>query len=483
MPSLIAALRAIVGSDGVLTTAAAGTAYESDASQDRSRPEVIVLPRTAAEVVAAVQVAGQHDLPIVPRGAGTGLSGGSVAVEHGVVLVTTRLNCITRIDRANRLAVVEPGVVNADLTRAAAPFGLYYAPDPSSQPACTIGGNVAENSGGAHCLAHGVTTNHVLALEAVLIPSGRVVRVGGPLVDAPGYDLMGLLVGSEGTLAIVTEVTVRLLVRAEAIATVLAVFDGVTPASEAVSAIIARGIIPVALEMMDGLTTRTVEQGVHVGLPKDAGAVLLIEYEGLQEELDDPSGPVETISALCQANGAREVRLATAASERDSLWKARKSARGSLGHLAPNCYVHDGVVPRSRIPELMARTEAIAAEFGVRIPTYLHAGDGNVHPNVLFDARRPEQADRAAAAGEAILHACLNLGGVLSGEHGIGTEKQAYLPWALSQTDLEAQARVKLAFDPAQQLNPGKLFPTPGFCAEVRGASRPPVVTPAPSPA
>ncbi|MAG36785.1 MAG: FAD-binding oxidoreductase [Dehalococcoidia bacterium] len=474
MKPLIERLRAIVGDDGVLTSGAALAAYEGDASQDRGAPTVVALPRNAAEVAEVVHVARQHSLPIVPRGAGTGLSGGAVAVEGGIVVATTRLNRIRRLDLANRLAVVEPGVVNAELTKTAAPHGLYYAPDPSSQPACTIGGNVAENAGGAHCLAHGVTTNHVLALEAVLIPTGQVVRVGGPAHDRPGYDLMGLLVGSEGTLAIVTEITVRLLARAEGVAAVLAAFDGVVPASEAVSAIIGQGIVPVALEMMDGMTTRAVAQGAPASLPEDAGAVLLIECEGLREELDDKDGPLATVQAICRAHGARDLRIALSESDRNALWKARKSARGALGTLAPNCYVHDGVVPRSKIPTLMARIEAVAAEFDVPIATYLHAGDGNVHPNVLFDARRPTEVRQASAAGEAILRACLDLGGVLSGEHGIGTEKQDYMSWALTTTDLRAQAHVKLAFDPDEQLNPRKLFPTPGFCGEVRGASRPP---------
>ena len=470
MKLLIERLRAIVGDDGVITSSAALATYESDASQDRGVPTVVVLPRSTAEVAAVVRAAHEQGLPIVPRGAGTGLSGGAVAVEGGLVLTTTRLNRIRRLDLANRIAVVEPGLVNAELTNSVAPHGLYYAPDPSSQPACTIGGNVAENAGGAHCLAHGVTTNHVLALEAVLIPSGQVVRVGGPAHDRPGYDLMGLLVGSEGTLAVVTEITVRLLVRAEGVATVLAAFDGVAPASETVSAIIGQGIVPVALELMDGMTTRA----VAAGLPEDAGAVLLIECEGLREELDDKEGPLATVQAICRAHGARDLRIAFTAEDRNALWKARKSARGALGTLAPNCYVHDGVVPRSKVPALMARIEAVAAEFEVPIATYLHAGDGNVHPNVLFDARRPAEAQRAAAAGEAILRACLELGGVLSGEHGIGTEKQAYMAWALTTTDLRAQAHVKLAFDPDERLNPHKLFPTPGFCGEVRGASRPP---------
>lgn len=472
MKSLINSLITLLGEDGVVASSAGLATYERDASQDRAVPSVVVLPRTTTEVVATTSIARQHGIPIVPRGAGTGLSGGAVPLAGGLVLATTRLDHIRRIDLGNRLAVVEPGVVNAELTKNVASHGLYYAPDPSSQPACTIGGNVAENAGGAHCLAHGVTTNHVLALEVVLIPTGQVVRIGGPALDRPGYDLTGLLVGSEGTLAIVTEITVRLLVRAEGVATVLAVFDGVVPASEAVSAIIGEGLLPVALELMDGLTTRTVEKQIQAGLPEDAGAVLIIECEGLREELENKEGALVVVQDICRSYGASDFRIALTEKDRNLLWKARKSARGALGSISPNCYVHDGVVPRSRIPLLMRRIDSVSKEFALPIATYLHAGDGNVHPNVLFDARCPGKTEQAAAAGEAILRACLDLGGALSGEHGIGTEKQAYMAWALNAADLRAQARVKLAFDPDEQLNPHKLFPTPGFCGEVRGASR-----------
>ena len=322
---------------------------------------------------------------------------------------------------------------------------------------------MAENSGGAHCLAYGVTTNHILGLEALVGPEARPVRLGGS-PDRPGLDLLGLLVGSEGTLAVVTEVTVRLLTRAESIATVLAVYDSAREASETVSAIIAAGIVPAALEMMDGMSARAVEQGLHVGFPVDAGAVLLIELEGVDEAFtDDPRSDLQRVLDLCRAFHARSLRTATAAKERETLWRGWKAARGALGRLAPNYYVHDGVVPRSRIPEIIDRIAVISRECGLPVATYLHAGDGNLHPNVLFDARRPGEAARAKAAGEAILRACVDLGGALSGEHGIGLEKQAYLPWQLGAADLAAQAGVKRAWDAAGLLNPGKIFPTPGF--------------------
>lgn len=474
--NLLDELRAIVGPTNVLASAAARVAYDGDASQDHARPAAVVLPASADQVAAVLRLATAKGVPLVPRGAGTGLSGGAVAAAGGILLTLTRMNRILAIDPENRLAVVQPGVVNAEVTRAAAPYGLYYAPDPSSQTACTIGGNVAENSGGAHCVAHGVTTNHVRALAAALIPDGRLVRFGGApgCSDAPGYDVVGLLVGSEGTLGVVTEVTVRLMRVPEAVATLLAVFDAVLPASRVVSQLLASGVVPVALELMDGLSARTVEAATHVGLPPGAGAALLIEVEALREALDEPGGALETASALCWAGGAYEVRVATDAATRAALWRARKAARGALGRLAPNCYVHDGVVPRSQIPRAMARIEEIAAAYRVPIATYLHAGDGNLHPNVLFDERVPGEAERAALAGAAILEVCVELGGALSGEHGIGLEKQRFLPWVLEPADLAAQQGVKRAFDAAGVLNPGKIFPSPGFCGEVRGLSRPP---------
>jgi glycolate oxidase len=481
---LLAELEAIVGAGNALAGPAVRAAYAGDGSLEVGEPGVVVLPQRVEQVAEVLRLAGRREVPVVPRGAGTGLSGGAVASQGGILLTLTRLNRIKAVDPLNRLAVVEPGVVNAELTRAAAPHGLYYAPDPSSQPACTIGGNVAENSGGAHCLAYGVTTNHVLALEALVGPEARPVRLGaapptpgaeGPAStpDAPGYDLMGLLVGSEGTLAVVTEVTVRLLTRAESIATVLAIFESTRAASETVSAIIAGGTVPAALEMMDGMSARAVEQGLHVGFPLDAGAVLLIELEGVREGFaEDPHSDLSVVLDLCRSHGARSVRTATLAKERDALWRGRKAARGALGRLAPNYYVHDGVVPRSLIPEVMDRIAVISETHGLPVATYLHAGDGNLHPNVLFDARRPGEAERARAAGEAILRACVELGGALSGEHGIGLEKQAYLPWQLGEADLRAQAGVKRAWDPQNLLNPGKIFPTPGFCGEVRLAKR-----------
>jgi glycolate oxidase len=470
---LLTELQRIVGPASALADRAVRAAYAGDGSLEVGTPAVVVLPERVEQVAEVLRLAGRLGVPVVPRGAGTGLSGGAVAKEGGILLTLTRLNKIKLVDPHNRLAVVEPGVVNAELTRAAAPYGLYYAPDPSSQPACTIGGNVAENSGGAHCLAYGVTTNHVLGVEALVGPDARRVCLGGS-PDRPGYDLLGLLVGSEGTLAVVTEVTVRLLTRAESIATVLAVFDTARAASETVSAVIAAGIVPAALEMMDGMSARAVEQGLKVGFPTDAGAVLLIELEGVAEAFaDDPRSDLSVVLELCRAGGARSARTATAAKEREALWKGRKAARGALGRLAPNYYVHDGVVPRSRIPEVIDRIAAVSEAYGLPVATYLHAGDGNLHPNVLFDARRPGEAARAKAAGEAILRACVDLGGALSGEHGIGLEKQDYLPWQLGEADLRAQAGVKRAWDEDGLLNPGKIFPTPGFCGEVRRASRP----------
>jgi glycolate oxidase len=472
-PPLVAELQAIAGKEHVLWRFDELRSYEYDGSIDVGHPDAVVLVGSRQEVVEVVRLARRYGKPVVPRGAGTGLSGGAVLSRGGIAIGFSRLRRIIDIDVANQRAVCEPGVVNLDLTKAATRHGLYYAPDPSSQAACTLGGNVAENSGGAHCLAYGVTTNHILGLEALVGPEARPVRLGGS-PDRPGLDLLGLLVGSEGTLAVVTEVTVRLMTRAESIATVLAVYDTAREASEAVSAIIAAGIVPAALEMMDGMSARAVEQGLHVGFPMDAGAVLLIELEGVGEAFtDDPRSDLQRVLDLCRAHHTRSLRTATAAKERETLWKGRKAARGALGRLAPNYYVHDGVVPRSRIPEIIDRIAVISRESGLPVATYLHAGDGNLHPNVLFDARRPGEADRAKAAGEAILRACVDLGGALSGEHGIGLEKQAYLPWQLGEADLNAQAGVKRAWDAAGQLNPGKIFPTPGFCGEVRRASRP----------
>ena len=451
---LVTGLQAALGRRRVLDAPAATTAYEYDASLARSRPDIVVFPESAEEVALVVKRAGEARLPVVARGAGTGLSGGSVPSAGGVVICFTWMNRILELDPRNRLAVVEPGVINADLTRAAHSSGLYYAPDPSSEKICTLGGNVAENSGGAHCLAHGTTTNYVLGLEVVLA-GGRIARFGSLGGETSGYDLTGLAVGSEGTLGIVTKIALRLRRRAEDVRTLLMSFADVRSAGQAVTDVIAAGILPVALELMDARTVRAVEEALHPGFPADAGAILLVETEGVREGLD---GESERIAALCRAAGATTTRLAENASQRDAFWAGRKGARSVLGRLRPNYYVHDGVVPRTKIAEALEAIEEIASRHELPVATYLHAGDGNIHPNILFDAADPDEARRSAEAGREILKLCVDMGGTLSGEHGIGVEKRPYMSWVFSAADLSAMRRVKEAFDPANALNPGKIL-------------------------
>jgi glycolate oxidase len=432
----------------------------------RVMPQIVVLPSSTQEVAGIVRLAAAAGVPIVPRGAGTGLAGGAVPAEGGIVLTLARMNRILEVDPANRIAVLEPGVVNLEVSKAVAPHGLFYAPDPSSQAACSIGGNVANNSGGPHTLAYGVTVNHVLGVEVVLA-DGSVVSLGGRVPDAPGYDLVGLFVGSEGTLGIVTKAIVRLMAAREAVGTMLAIFDDFDAATQTVTDVTAAGIIPAALEMMDDVTIRAVERGLALGFPLDAAAVLLIEVEGLREHVEEA---VRRMRVLCERNGARGVRIAADEAERAALWKGRKSAFGAMGTLAPNYYVHDGVVPRSRLPEIMRRVREVASAHRVLIANVFHAGDGNLHPNILFDIRNEGELDRVIAAGEEILRACVDAGGSLTGEHGIGLEKKAYMPWLFSQTDLAAMAAIKQVFDPDGRFNPAKLFPTPPGCGEVQRA-------------
>ncbi len=452
MPGLIRALEGALAADRVFGDAAGRTAYEFDASLAHGRPRAVVLPESAAEVCRVVAVAREFDLPVVPRGAGTGLSGGAIPSQGGIVMAFTRMDRILDVDRRDRRALVEPGVVNDRLTTAAAEHGLYYAPDPSSQRICTLGGNVAENSGGAHCLAHGTTTNYVLGLE-VALADGGLAWLGA---DA-GYDLRGAVVGSEGTLGIVTKIALRLRRTPEAVRTLLAAFTGVRAAGEAVTEIIAAGILPVALELVDGMTARAVEEALQAGFPPDAGAVLLLEIEGVEDGLD---AEMEQIEAICRGS-ATETRLAQSEAERAALWRGRKGARTVLGNLRPDYYVHDAVVPRSRLPDALEAIEAVAEKHQMPVATYLHAGDGNLHPNVLFDATDPEEFEQAMQAGSEILHLCLDLGGVLSGEHGIGLEKRAYIDAMLAPADQAAMRRVGAAFDPQERLNPGKIFPDP----------------------
>lgn len=448
-------LVALVGREYVLHEPADLLVFEYDGTIDRALPQVVVLPETAEQVSGVVKAARRHGLPVTPRGAGTGLSGGAVAEGGGVVLALTRMKRILDVNAEDRTALVEPGVVNLDLSRAVRPHGLYFAPDPASQRACTVGGNVAENAGGPHCLAYGVTTNHVLGLELVLA-DGDVVWVGGRTRDLPGYDLTGAVIGSEGTLAIVTKVRVRLLPLPEAAITLLAIFDEMDQASNAVSAIIGQGIVPAALEMMDREIIQAVEPALHVGYPMDAEAVLLIEVEGLREEVVEEG---ESVEKICQAQGAREVRLAKDDAERERLWAGRKGAIGAIGRLMPNYFVLDGTVPRTRLPEVLRKIANIGQKHGFRIANVFHAGDGNLHPNILFDARQPGQTERVVEAGGEITRVCLEAGGTITGEHGIGLEKRPYMSWLFTNADLEAMSRLKAAFATDELFNPGKIFP------------------------
>ena len=462
-PALIADLKAAVGDEYVLHEPEDLIVYEYDGSVDRALPAAVALPASTEEVSAVVKAARRHGAPIVARGAGTGLSGGAIAHDGGVVAALTRMNRILEVDVENRIAVVEPGVVNIDLTHAVEKHGLYYAPDPSSQKACTIGGNVAENSGGPHCLAYGVTTNHVLGLE-IVTADGSVQWLGGRTRDSAGYDLRGVMIGSEGTLAIVTKVVVRLLRRPEAVKTLLAVFSELDHASAAVSGVIGAGIVPAAIEMMDELCIQAVEPAVHAGYPSGAGAVLLVEVDGLREAVEEE---VDEVERVCNRYDPMEIRTATDPEERERLWAGRKGVLGALGRLAPNYYLVDGTIPRTRLVEVLARIRALSAEYGLPIANLLHAGDGNLHPSVLFDERNPEELRKTLEIGGRILELCIEVGGVLSGEHGIGLEKQEYFSFMFDDDDMEAMARLKPAFATDDLFNPGKIFPSGASCVDM----------------
>ena len=469
---LAADLAGEVGAAHVFEAPSDVLAYEYDASNMTSPPDLVVLPGSADEVASVLRVAARHNVPVIARGAGTGIAGGALPILGGIVAALTRLDRILAVDLDDRVAVVEPGVINLDITRAVAGDGYFYAPDPSSQYASSIGGNVGHNSGGPHTIAYGVTSNHILALNAVLA-DGTPVHTGGLAPDAPGLDLTGLLVGSEGTLALMTRIWVRLVRRREAVTTLLAIFADLDRASEAVTEIIGRGVGPVALEMLDHNTIQAVEPFVHAGYPLDAEAVLLIEVEGLRAVMSRAAGIVE---AICRAHGAAEVRAAKSDAERDALWLGRKGAFGALGRVAVNYYLHDAVVPRSRLPEVLRQVQAIARREGLTVANVFHAGDGNLHPIIIFDARVPGETERVIRAGEEMLRVCVDTGGTISGEHGIGFEKNNYMPWIYSDADLGAMRRVKDALDPEGRLNPWKMFPTPVSSAEVliRPARMPP---------
>lgn len=437
--------------------------YSRDGSIAQGDCGLVVLPESTEEVVECVRLAAELGLAVVPRGSGTGLTGGAVPLEGAVVIALSRMDRILEVDAEVPCARVQPGVLNLDLTLAVRHLGLHYAPDPSSQQACSIGGNVATNAGGPHCLASGVTSQHVLAAEIVLY-DGEVLRVGGLAPDAPGYDLRGLVVGGEGTLGVVTEATVRLMRDPPAVRTMLLDFGSLADAGGVVRDIVAAGVIPAAMEMMDRTMTGAVEQFTGAGLPLDAAAVLLVEVDGTEAAVAEQGAIVERVS---RAGGARAVRVAADEGERALLWKARKSAFGAVARVAPNYYLHDCVVPRTRLVEILERVEAIAAAHGLIIMNVFHAGDGNLHPLIAFDRRDPAQVERVRAAGEEIIHACIAVGGVLSGEHGIGLEKRDYMPLSFTAVDLDAQACARAAFDPSGRLNPDKVLPRGSRCGEL----------------
>jgi len=459
-------LCAIVGADGVVSAPEELLVYECDAyTLEKSLPQVVVLPRTTEEVIAIVKLCARQNIPIIPRGAGTSLSGAVLAVTGGVMITLSRMNRILSVDYRNRRALVEAGCVNAWITNMVKSRGLLYAPDPSSQPACTIGGNVATNSGGPHTLKYGVTTDHVLGFEMIL-PEGEVVWLGtkpegGEEVD--GYDLRGAVIGSEGMFGVVTRVLVRLVRAPQAYKTMLGVFESVDDASQSVSDIIAAGIIPGALEMMDQLIIQAVEAAYQFGFPLDAGAVLIVELDGLAAGLERQAGRV---IGICKKNRAREVRLAKDDAERALLWKCRKRAFGAIGRLSPNYLTQDGVVPRSKLPEIMQFIRATSVKYGLRIPNVFHAGDGNIHPLVLFDERDSDQVRRALAAGHDILEKCIELGGSVTGEHGIGVEKIDFMEKQFNKDDLDAMRALRRVFDPQSRCNPHKMFPGSKRCAD-----------------
>jgi len=462
-PGLRRELETIVGAGGVLSDPEELLVYESDGlTLFRALADFVVFPTSVEQVAAVVRLANRESIPFVARGAGTGLSGGCLPAEGGLVISMMRMNRVLEVDYDNQLAVVEPGLVNLHLSWAVGPRGFYFAPDPSSQQACTIGGNIANNSGGPHTLKYGVTVNHVLGLEVVL-PDGEIAWLGGKTRDALGYDLAGVFVGSEGTFGIATKIVVRILKKPQAVKTVLAVFDRIEQASAAVSAIIAAGLVPAAVEMIDQLTIQAVEDAFGCGYPRDAAAALLIELDGLAVGMP---AQADRIVAACREAGAREVRAAADEAERQLLWKGRKSAFGAYGRVSPAYMVMDGVIPRTKLPYVLSRVNEIVAAHGLRVGNVFHAGDGNLHPNILYDPRKPGEEARVVAAGAEIMKVCAEVGGSISGEHGIGLEKADFMPFIFSAADLALMQRLKAAFNPRGLCNPGKVFPTRKSCVE-----------------
>ena len=462
-------LRAIVGKNGLIAEPEQLHTYECDGLTNfRVMPLAVVLPTSTEQVQSVVRVCYRERMPFVARGSGTGLSGGALPIKSGIVISLARLNRILEVDIPNGRVVVEPGVINASVTQQVVPYGYFYAPDPSSQQVCSIGGNVAENSGGAHCLKYGFTTTHVLGLEVVL-PDGSLVHLGGKTLDRPGYDLSGVFVGSEGTLGIATKIILRIVKRPEVIQTLLAAFNSTNEAGAAVSEIIAAGMLPAAIEMMDNLAIQAAEASVHAGYP-NCGGLLLVE-------LDGPAAEVELlmtqVKELCTSCGAWEIRVAQSEAERAVIWKGRKAAFAAMGRISPSYIVQDGVIPRTALPQVMSEIERLSAEAGLRVANVFHAGDGNLHPLVLYDRRIPGQEHIAEELAFSILGLCIKAGGSITGEHGVGEEKKKFMPTMFAEPDLDTMQRVRCAFDPERLSNPEKIFPRPRLCAEKQGRYEP----------
>lgn len=463
-PAIVKALQSKLSKDAVLHEADDLIAYECDGvSAYRQAPMVVVLPRTTAEVSAAMKILHKMNVPVVPWGAGTGLSGGALPLGDGVTIALSRMNKIIEVDLSNRCAVVQPGVTNLAITQAVQHAGFYYAPDPSSQIACSIGGNVAENSGGVHCLKYGVTTNNLLGMEIVLA-DGRIVNIGGKTMDEEAYDLMGLLTGSEGLLGIITEVTVRLLRRPETARAVLAVFDTVEASGQAVADVIAAGMVPAGMEIMDRLAIEASEDYAKAGYPVGAESILLIELDGPEVEVNHL---LERTEKIVRKAGASEVRVSNSEEERLKFWAGRKAAFPAMGRISPDYYCMDGTIPRSALPKVLGHIRKLSDKYGLRVANVFHAGDGNLHPLLLYDGNIPGELEKAEEMGAEILRMCVDVGGVLTGEHGVGMEKRDLMTYQFGENDLEAMQRVKCSFDPDALLNPGKMFPTLHRCAEL----------------
>ena len=462
--TLVEEFRQIVGKANVLDSGVDMQLYQYDAYLEERRPDAVVFVNSTDEVAGIVKLCNKHGVPFVPRGGGTNLSGGTIPFKGGVVIEMIRMNRILEIDRPNLRARVQPGMFNLEFGNTLIPLGYQYLPDPASQKAATLGGNVAENSGGPHCFKYGVTTNHVVGLTVVL-PDGQVAKIGGKAPDTPGYDLPGVFVGSEGTLGVCTELVVRILRLAEGVKTLLAIYDSIEEGSETVSAIVAAGMVPATLEMMDQLVIKAVEESIHCGFPLDCATVLIIEVDGLKDDLEIQT---QAIVDLCKSHGAREVRVAKDDAERAALWAGRRGAFGAVARLAPSYLVCDGTVPRTALPKILRKVAEVGKKYNLKIPNVFHAGDGNLHPLILFDWRDAEQKARVMKAGMEILQLCVEMGGTISGEHGVGLEKIDAMRLVFTEADIRSQVLVKQAFDPRNLANPGKMFPLP---EEVRRAA------------